>query len=361
MTDRVQVGRPRLERDGRTTRVVADVDGVPLWFASDDLDLVPRAEGFASAALPAALDSHRVLESAAALSQRWRSGAAEIAAIGGEWWGWGPADLDAPRRRELPRALQRLRPGRRTALTFSGGVDSFHALLAGGVPLDLLVSVQGFDIGLDDAHRMAAWERSFRAVAADRGLAAGVVRTNIREHPIGKLVSWPRSHGGALAAIGHLLGGGVDRLVVASSYPRVLDMPWGSHWRLDPLWATERLEVTHVGDTHWRSDKLRDIGTHPLVRRHLRVCWENRSSDLNCGRCEKCLRTQLALLCRDQLADMEVFPPDLPLAELIDAIPLFDTEGLVMAYGRMADQLPPDIGAAICRLVARSFPEHAQR
>ena len=53
MTDRVRVGAPRLEREGGTTRVVADVDGVPLWFASDDLALAPRPERFASAVLPA--------------------------------------------------------------------------------------------------------------------------------------------------------------------------------------------------------------------------------------------------------------------------------------------------------------------
>jgi len=103
------------------------------------------------------------------------------------------------------------------------------------VPVDLLVSVHGFDIPLDDTDRMAAaWERSFCVVVADRGLAGGVVRTNVREHPTATLSSWPRAHGGVLAAVGNLLGGGVERLVVASSSLRVLDLLWGSHWRLDP-------------------------------------------------------------------------------------------------------------------------------
>ena len=361
MTDRVRLGSPRRERDGRTTRVVADVDGVPLWFASDDLDLVPRPEAFASALLPAALQTHRVLESAAALPDRWRRGAAEIAAVGAGWWGWREAQVDAPRRRELPRRLQQRRPRRRTALTFSGGVDSFHALFRGGVPIDLLVSVHGFDIPLDDRDRMAAWERSFRAVAAERGLAGGVVRTNIREHPSATLASWPQAHGGALAAVGHLLGGRVDRLVVASSYPRVLELPWGSHWRLDHLWSTERLEVRHVGDTHWRAEKLREVADEPLVRRHLRVCWENRSSALNCGRCEKCVRTQLVLLSAGQLEAMEVFPDGRPLDELVDEVPAFETEGLAEVYQGLAEKLPPPVAAAVRRLAHRSFPERPGR
>ena len=361
MTDPVRLGAPRLERFGRTTRVVADVDGVPLWFDSDDLELVPRPEAFASAVLPGALETHRVLESAAALPDRWRRGVAEIATVGADWWGWGEARVEAPRRRELPSRLQALRPGRRTALTFSGGVDSFHAMFRGGVPIDLLVSVHGFDIPLDDRDRMAAWERSFRAIAAERGLASGVVRTNVREHPSATLASWPRAHGGALAALGHLLGGRVGRLAVASSYPRVLDLPWGSHWRLDHRWSTERLEVRHVGDTHWRADKLREVGDEPLVRRHLRVCWENRSAALNCGRCEKCLRTQLVLLSAGQLAAMEVFPGGPPLEQVVDEVSAFETEGLVPVYRELAEQLPPPVADAVRRLVHRSFPEQPER
>ena len=193
--------------------------------------------------------------------------------------GWGPAAFDAPRERADRRLLGRLtarRPAsrRRTALTFSGGVDSFHAVLKSGIDVDLLVTVHGFDIGLDDSDRMAAWERSFREIAAELGIPAGVVRTNVRDHPTAQLASWPRAHGGALAGLGHALAG-VDRLAVASSYPRRLASPWGSHWRIDPLWSSDRLEVLHVGDEWWRAEKLAQVADHPLVHRHLRVCWEH--------------------------------------------------------------------------------------
>ena len=32
---------------------------------------------------------------------------------------------------------------------------------------------------------------------------------------------------------------------------------------------------------------------HPLVRDHIRVCWENRAATGNCGECEKCVRTMV--------------------------------------------------------------------
>jgi hypothetical protein len=331
---------------------------VPFWYDSADVDLRAPAEAFASPVMPGALEAHRLVRSAAPLPDRWRRGVEQIAAVGGEWWGWGPAAFDAPRERADRRLLGRLsarRPvaRRRTALTFSGGVDSFHALLKGGVDVDLLVTVHGFDIGLDDGDRMAAWERSFREIAAELGIPAGVVRTNVRDHPTARLASWPRAHGGALAGLGHALAG-VDRLAVASSYPRRLASPWGSHWRIDPLWSSDRLEVLHVGDEWWRAEKLAQVADHPLVHRYLRVCWEHRSPALNCGRCEKCVRTQLVLETVGRLADMRVFPAVASLRELVDEVPRLENPPIRQVYLDLAEKLPADVAAAVHRLVERS-------
>jgi hypothetical protein len=331
---------------------------VPLWYASADVDLRAPAEAFASAVMPGALEEHRLLRSSAPLPDRWRRGVEQVAKIGGEWWGWGPAAFEAPRERADRRLLGRLtarkpRGRQRTALTFSGGVDSFHALLLGGFDVDLLVTVHGFDIRLDDSDRMAAWERSFREVADEVGIPAGLVRTNVRDHPTAQLASWPRAHGGALAGLGHTLAG-VDRLAVASSYPRRLASPWGSHWRLDPLWSSDRLEVVHVGDEWWRAEKLAQVADHPLVQRYLRVCWEHLSPALNCGRCEKCVRTQLVLETVGRLADMRVFPAGPPLRELVDGVPLLESPPVVQVYLDLVEHLPADVAAAVHRLIARS-------
>lgn len=354
MTSEAHLELPRLERTGQRVRVVADIDSHPLWFESDDISLRPRPEAFASAVLPGVMESRRMLVSDGSLSRRWRRGVAEIASVGAQWWDWGPAVVQAPVRWEVPRRLRSLpfrRP--RTALAFSGGVDSFHALLAGDLPIDVLVSVHGFDIALDDTARMARWEIALRQIAREVRLPSALVRTNVREHPTAVVSAWPRAHGGALAALGHALGG-VSRFVIASSYPRVLPDPWGSHWRLDPHWSSERLQVCHVGDTHWRADKLREISEHPVVRRYLRVCWEHRREDLNCGRCEKCVRTQLVLAAQGQLDQFSVFPRDAPLADLVDDLDQIETQGLLWVYEDLARRLPEPLGAALRRLIERS-------
>ena len=55
-------------------------------------------------------------------------------------------------------------------------------------------------------------------------------------------------------------------------------------------------------------DKLRGIAEHPLVQRHLRVCWKNYGRRDNCCRCEKCLRTMLMLDALGKLGPFEAFP-----------------------------------------------------
>ena len=58
----------------------------------------------------------------------------------------------------------------------------------------------------------------------------------------------------------------------------------------------------------------------PLAHRYMRVCWRHTHQDLNCGACEKCLRTQLEFLAAGTLDRFRTFPPG-SLAEKIDALP----------------------------------------
>jgi hypothetical protein len=65
---------------------------------------------------------------------------------------------------------------------------------------------------------------------------------------------------------------------------------------LDPLWSTETLEFVHDGINTSRSKKVIDtICKSDLALQHLRVCWKNYFNKYNCARCEKCLRTMIAL------------------------------------------------------------------
>jgi hypothetical protein len=87
----------------------------------------------------------------------------------------------------------------------------------------------------------------------------------------------------------------VGHCLIASSYAYAQLHPWGSHPLLDPLWSTEAVEFTHDGCEAMRSEKVKAIARSGLALSTLRVCWANEQGEYNCGRCEKCLRTMLAL------------------------------------------------------------------
>jgi hypothetical protein len=69
----------------------------------------------------------------------------------------------------------------------------------------------------------------------------------------------------------------------------------GSHPVLDHLWPTEMLEIVHDGAEATRTDKVvHQIGRSRLALETLSVCWRSEPAH-NCGICEKCLRTMVAL------------------------------------------------------------------
>jgi hypothetical protein len=108
-----------------------------------------------------------------------------------------------------------------------------------------------------------------------------------------------RAHGAYLAGIAHLLRGRVGRALVASTYDLRTLAPWGSHPLLDQWYGSSELQVLHDSPDLSRLDKLRLLAGDEQVLAALDVCsfWFQRAGaeQPNCGRCEKCLRTLVAL------------------------------------------------------------------
>src|SRR5262249_54154050 len=120
------------------------------------------------------------------------------------------------------------------------------------------------------------------------------VTTNIRDFTDAH-VDWGIYHGAALASVALALQPMFRQMHIASTraYDRLI--PWGSHPLLDPLWSTESLALSHDGCEARRLEKVQLIAGSPIALSTLRVCWENPDNAYNCGRCEKCLRTMIAL------------------------------------------------------------------
>ncbi len=321
----IHVSQPRLERSGKLSRVVANVDGQPLWFESEDALLAPEPEAWGTALVAASALSGRPLVLEPSVCPVWRKNVERGVGLL-EAWGYAadaPATLERLQVRSAPTTIPGdLREGTTaSAVCFSGGVDSFHALLQHREHLLALVYVHGFDIPLGDRARIALWAPHLRAVAAELGVKAIVLRTNLREHRSLRRLDWVMLHGAALAAVGHTLAGTVNELLVAASFSVHNMEPWGSHPELDPCWTSARMRLRHTGEALWRREKLEAIAHEPLVQQHLKVCWANLSSDLNCGRCEKCIRTQLTLALQGNLELYAAcFPNETPLAERVRGI-----------------------------------------
>ena len=350
-TSTLAVRAVEVTRTAAGTRVSAEVGDAAVWFESADAPLAPVAEAWGSAFLIPALARGARLALPMRTDPTWLANIMELLPVLHEWWAY---PIIPPLAEPGPPSVADPAVQSRTALCFSGGVDSFHSLLRGAVPVDALLLVHGVDIPLSDTARAADAETSLREVARARGMRAILVRTNLREHPVFAAAPWVHAHGGALAAVGHLLSEQIGRLLVSSSYPYVNDRPWGSHWRTDPLWSSGRLALAHLGAELWRDEKVRAIADDPLVRQHLRVCWENRARAGNCSRCDKCVTTMLMLEVCGGLAGSATFEPAAPLARLVDGLP---HTIWVKHYDRLlAAGLERDTARAVRRLLRRSTP-----
>lgn len=307
-------------------------------------------EAYATLMFVPALIADARLYSDASLAADWLNNTRAIPPLLTSWWG-------CTNRYPLVRAravdLQSDTP-RQRGLFFTGGVDSTHALLQYQHDVDVLVFVHGFDIDIDDRLRADAFELSLRELAAETGKQVIVVRTNARKHELFGRYNWEQTHGAALAAVGHLLAGRLDRVLISGSWSYADPQPWGSRWDLDSLWSGGQMQIEHADATLSRQQKIAVIAAEPISQQYLRVCWENLSPTGNCCRCAKCLRTMLSLKAHGVLDKYATFEPDVNLVERLDALP-----GLSASlHGRAREQLGelaayPELQAALTRLLER--------
>jgi hypothetical protein len=284
-------------------------DGPPEW-------LTGPGDALLAALLLPAMRAGEDLVIEAAVSPRLREQAQTIMDI---YQAWVPG-LRAARRPNIvaPAASPAPSTGG-TGLFFSCGVDSFYSLLrrttaqsegeAAAKHLSLVLAY-GFDIRSGNRPLFQQIARSARRVADETGRSLVIVETNVRSFSDPR-VGWDFYHGAALASMGLLLGGLFDTVVIPSTHDYGELVPWGSHPLLDPLWSTETVRFVHDGCEASRTEKVRHVAASPLALATLRVCWPDWGEEYNCGRCEKCIRTMLALHLAGVLSRSETFSPTL--------------------------------------------------
>ncbi len=220
----------------------------------------------------------------------------------------------------------------RTASFFSGGVDSFYTLRRNQLQVPRehagsiqdLIFVHGFDMGVYPAR--GTEEDLFKFVLNDlqdvlqeTGLNLIPVYTNLRtlaHH----LDSWLDEYmGSAMAAVAHGLSGGLSDVFISSSYEIPKLHPFASHPMIEPRLSSYNLRVHHDGERLSRVERVKMIADWPIALASLRVCFEGKDGEMNCGSCPKCIRTKLELLSVGKLQDARTMPGGEPTPQTVRA------------------------------------------
>lgn len=196
---------------------------------------------------------------------------------------------------------------------FSAGVDSTYAAISPEVTH--LIYVRGFDEPLRAGAGAHATTEHVRSVAAVLGKPLIEVDTDLRT-TLDRYVPWDRAaHGPAMATVALALRDHFATVVFPGAWPVDQTPAWGTHPQLDPLWSSSRLRVVNDSTSLGRVDKVRALARRPELLAGLRVCWQN-SGKLNCGECEKCLRTMVSLYAVGALGEARLFPRHVDAAQV---------------------------------------------
>jgi hypothetical protein len=326
----MQITNIRKTKDSRQTTLMADVypkgrkDCFTLWFKVENRFaklLSVNGDPFIAGLLLESMWQEEPLEIDALVSARLLNNIPELLAY---------YQMGEPLLKIIPvkaKPKEHKKGGELVGCFFSGGVDSFFSYFHNRQKykndqhhqINHIFLVRGFDIPLDSSSD-ALWQETVRAVASvakSFKLELVILQTNIREIIHNKTLRknvyppdfWGISqHGSALCAVGLLFAGKFNQIYIPATSTYSSLEPRGTHPLTDPLWSTEKLTFIHDGCYASRVNKLKVISKSKVVRRTLRVCWENPNNEYNCGRCEKCLRTMLALQMLGKLNRCSTFP-----------------------------------------------------
>ena len=190
--------------------------------------------------------------------------------------------------------------------------------------------IQGFDFGayedLDD--NQAHFEKVLELLsgfAHENGATCIPVQTNLRHLDDDDDFFHNDCFGAALASIPHLFTRRLAAARIPPSGAISTLYPQGSHPLLDMNYSSASLEIIHDGAHLTRQERVLMVAEWDSALRHLRSCYDAFRTEINCGKCEKCLRTMTALLVAGKLKDCLTYPVD-DLApehlEVLDASPL---------------------------------------
>ena len=211
----------------------------------------------------------------------------------------------------------------RAACFFSGGIDSMATLRANHLNFpkehpwrikDGLL-VYGFEIYSPESFEIVKEHLSKLARRISINLIPVytnhylVFRKENGEHDFG---FWTHEYiGAALAAVAHSFAKRFTVVSIASSHNIPSLVPYGSNPLLDPNYSSCDLRIRYDNIRLARLEKTAMIAQWDDALQNLRVCdriQQYKPDQFNCGKCEKCVRTMLALIVQGALDKTKAFP-----------------------------------------------------
>ena len=226
--------------------------------------------------------------------------------------------IEAKTQSSLPTNNQLSRAG----FFFSGGVDSLAILRTNRLnyplshPGSMVDGVLVYGLEVEEEESFDYVVNSLSQLAQDAKINLIPIYTNIYEHIKDLDPDWHfwvyEYQGAALAAVAHTLHQRISRISIASSFDIPNVYPHGSHPLLDPYYSSYDLQIRYDDLLLSRLEKVQLLADWDVALQHLRVCnltSKYRAAQLNCGKCEKCLRTMVALEIAGVLDKATAFPP----------------------------------------------------
>ena len=338
-----------------------------IWFKwrgpESFISAAPENDNYALlAALPVAMARGSNLHVCGSVDTKLLASAERYSQIWGQWvpTRYKPVYVSADRELDSDNVGA---AGRDWLYPLSGGVDSLfavHTNLSGRAGREnrqpgAAFLVRGLDYPLTDSALFPRLERRVEKTARTLNLPLLICETNWKDF----CIQYELDTLLALAAVAHTMAGSYAGVAVAADFTYGEDlkvMPWGNAQYLPHLLSSPHFQVVGSGAESTRLDKLRYLSAVPEVLSRLAVCQrtDSREGRMNCGKCEKCIRTAMGLIAATG-DTAEVFPerPTLPQVALLGTLSPID----MIFWRDILRQLPAQMWPmrlVIGSLIARS-------
>jgi hypothetical protein len=238
------------------------------------------------------------------------------------WW-YDPSKKLVEIEAKIGGGIAKIRTPERAGFFFSGGIDSVATLRSNRLnyPLNHPGSIKD---GLLVCGLEVSGETEFEHVvslisglAEDASVKLVPVFTNIRILGPDDVMEfwddfWVKEYmGAAFSAIAHAFARRLTCVYISSDHDIPNIYPFSSHPLINPNFSSFDLKIRLAAIALSRFDKSELVSTWSLAIQRLRVCnkTEYYSRELlNCGQCEKCVRTMLSLLALGVLEKASAFP-----------------------------------------------------